>query len=162
MGPTVIHGLPAHVLLVHVVVVLMPLTALALVAGAIWPRFQRRLGLLVPLLALVSLISVPLTTHAGEWLESHIKDGGSLMERHTELGDEVLPWAIGLFLLSLLLWAIGRHYEDSVTRSGWATSIPLRIAVIVLTLAVSAGSVWQVYRVGDSGAKAAWHDGFTR
>jgi hypothetical protein len=162
MGPTVIHGLPAHVLLVHAVVVLIPLTALALTVGAIWPRFQYRLGILVPLLALVSLISVPLTTHAGEWLETHVKDPGPLLARHTELGDGVLPWAVALFAVSLALWAIGRHYPDSVKRSGWATSVPLRITVAVITLAVSVGAVWQVYRVGDSGAKAAWHGSLTR
>jgi hypothetical protein len=162
MGPTTIHGLPAHVLLVHVVVVLMPLTALVLAGCAAWPGLQRRLGILVPLLALVTLVSVPLTTHAGEWLETHVKDPGPLLARHTELGDGVLPWAIGLFVVSLVLWAIGRHHADSVKRSGWATSVPLRIVVVLITLAVSVGSVYQIYRVGDSGAKAAWSDEFTR
>ncbi|CCB72017.1 conserved protein of unknown function (plasmid) [Streptantibioticus cattleyicolor NRRL 8057 = DSM 46488] len=34
MSPTVVGGLPAHVLFVHLVVVLVPLTALALVVCA--------------------------------------------------------------------------------------------------------------------------------
>ncbi|WP_006243300.1 hypothetical protein [Mycolicibacterium tusciae] len=36
-------GLPAHVLLVHFVVVLAPMTAVLLVVCAVWPAAQRRL-----------------------------------------------------------------------------------------------------------------------
>lgn len=37
-----INGLPAHVLLVHAVVVLVPLTAIMLVLAAFWPSARRR------------------------------------------------------------------------------------------------------------------------
>ena len=43
-----INGLPAHALLVHLVVVLLPLTALAAVAVSVWPAAQRKLTFLVP------------------------------------------------------------------------------------------------------------------
>lgn len=72
MGPHLINGIPAHVLFVHVVVVLVPLTALCLVLCAVWPSTMRRFGVALPMLALVSLVSVPLTTNAGEWLERHV------------------------------------------------------------------------------------------
>lgn len=159
MGPTQIHGLPAHVLLVHVVVVLVPLTALLLVACAVWPAVQRRLGVLVPLLALVSLVSVPITTHAGEWLERRV-DGGALLERHTELGDELLPWAIGLFVVAVGVWWLVRAAGASGA-PGWVSSVPVRVVVAVVAAVVSVGAVVQVYRIGDSGAKAAWHDRFS-
>lgn len=45
MGPVLVNGLPSHVLLVRVVVVLVPLTALSLVACAVWPSVMRRFGL---------------------------------------------------------------------------------------------------------------------
>jgi hypothetical protein len=64
--PTEIHGLPAHVLLVHAVVVLIPLSALLVVLSAAWPAARRRIGVASPLLALVNLALVPVTTHAGE------------------------------------------------------------------------------------------------
>jgi hypothetical protein len=32
----------------------------------------------------------------------------------------------------------------------------------VLSLVVAAGAAVDVYRIGDSGAKAAWHDGFSK
>ncbi|MFF7235093.1 DUF2231 domain-containing protein [Streptomyces collinus] len=171
---SLVNGLPAHVLLVHLVVVLIPLTALALVAAAIWPRAARRLGVLLPALALVALVSVPLTTQAGEWLERHV-ESDALVRRHTELGDGLLPWALGLFVLAAVVWWTARGTKRAVpgedqestastgtARAGLMTALPVRIVVAVLSLAVAAGAVVDVYRIGDSGAKAAWHDAYSK
>ncbi|GAA3064145.1 hypothetical protein GCM10020254_05070 [Streptomyces goshikiensis] len=38
---------------------------------------------------------------------------------------------------------------------------PLRIAATVLSLLIGVGAGVQVYRIGDSGAKAAWHDAYS-
>ncbi|WP_329467081.1 DUF2231 domain-containing protein [Streptomyces sp. NBC_01431] len=160
---SLINGLPAHVLLVHIVVVLIPLTALALAAAAVWPRAARRLGPLLPLLALVTLASVPLTTQAGEWLERHVDDN-ALVRRHTELGDGLLPWALGLFVLAVVVWWAHRHASAEPGQGSgrrWS-ALPVRIAVGLLSLAIAAGAVVDVYRIGDSGAKAAWHDGYSK
>ena len=45
---SLINGLPAHVLIVHFVVVLVPLTALALAVCAIWPSAAQRMGIVLP------------------------------------------------------------------------------------------------------------------
>ncbi|MFI1167747.1 DUF2231 domain-containing protein [Streptomyces sp. NPDC020801] len=164
---SLINGLPAHVLLVHVVVVLVPLSALALVVCALWPQAARRLGLALPLLALVTLVSVPLATQAGEWLERHV-DSDPLVRRHAELGDGMLPWALGLFVLAAGVWWISRRTpaswseEHTGARPGPRPGSVLRIAAVVLSVAVGAGAVVDVYRIGDSGAKAAWHDAYSK
>lgn len=166
MGPTVVHGLPAHVLLVHVVVVMVPLTALALVVCAIWPTWIRRLGIVLPLLALVTLASVPLTTHAGEWLKQHVYNS-PLVRRHAELGGTLLPWVAGLFVVAVAVWWLGRGTPSSSAtgeEDGSSAAIsrtPIRIAAIVLSLVVAGGSVVQVYRIGDSGARAAWQGSYS-
>ncbi|MBV2353366.1 hypothetical protein KUM39_03150 [Streptomyces sp. J2-1] len=160
MGPDLINGIPAHILLVHAVVVLVPLTALALIASAAFPPVMRRFGLALPVLALVSLISVPLTTHAGEWLERHV-DSDPLVRKHAELGDQLLPWVLGLFLLATGVWWVYRRATRTGTARPAPVSVPVRVAAAVLALAVGAGAVVQVYRIGDSGAKAAWHDGYS-
>jgi hypothetical protein len=59
------NGLPVHILLVHLVVVLVPATALCLLLTAFWPAARRRLGFVTPLLALLALIAVPFTRAAG-------------------------------------------------------------------------------------------------
>ncbi|MFF5138693.1 DUF2231 domain-containing protein [Streptomyces sp. NPDC013157] len=158
-----VNGLPAHVLLVHIVVVLVPLTALALVAAALWPRAARRLGVLLPALALVALVSVPLATQAGEWLERHVTED-TLVRRHTELGDGLLPWALGLFVLATVVWWATRRggQEQAPGKGARWSALPVRIVVGVLSVAVAAGAVVDVYRIGDSGAKAAWHDAYQK
>ncbi|MYS22026.1 hypothetical protein GA0115240_137711 [Streptomyces sp. DvalAA-14] len=168
MSLTHIDGLPAHVLFVHFVVVLVPLTALAAVVCAIQPRYARRLGLVLPLLGVVTLGLVPVTTHAGEWLESRVGDD-PLVRKHTELGDGLLPWAIGLFLVTVAVWWLGRRSAQpeetaadrpSAGGARWTSPTVVRVTAVVLAVAVSAGAVVDVYRIGESGAKAAWHDNY--
>ncbi|MCX5063948.1 hypothetical protein OG895_40470 [Streptomyces sp. NBC_00201] len=161
---SLVNGLPAHILLVHFVVVLVPLTALALVVCAIRPTAAQRLGIVLPLLALVTLLSVPLTTSAGEWLEQHV-GSNALVRRHAELGDGMLPWAGGLFVLTVVVWWAARRTAASASGTSPRTRLsatPMRIAAVVLSLVVSAGAVVDVYRIGDSGAKAAWQGGYSK
>jgi hypothetical protein len=159
---SLINGLPAHVLLVHFVVVLVPLSALALVVCAVWPRAAQRLGLILPVLAFVALASVPLTTQAGEWLEEHV-GSSSLVRRHAELGDGLLPWAGGVFLLAAAVWwIIGRKPAPEAATGSVAIAPAIRITAAVLSVVVAAGAVVDVYRIGDSGAKAAWQDGYSK
>ncbi|MGV9562232.1 DUF2231 domain-containing protein [Streptomyces sp. NPDC003480] len=160
---SLVNGLPAHVLFVHFVIVLVPLTALALVLAAVWPSAARRLGPVLPVLAFATLVTVPLTTQAGEWLERHV-DSDPLVRRHTELGDGLLPWAAGLFILAAVVWwttrrTAGQPGGSPGTARGGAL---VRVAAAVLSVVVAAGAVVDVYRIGDSGAKAAWHDGFSQ
>jgi hypothetical protein len=67
-----INGLPAHALLVHLVVVVVPLSALAAIVVSLWPAAQRKLTFLVPLGAVVGLIAVPFTTAAGTDLAARL------------------------------------------------------------------------------------------
>ncbi|MFI2124202.1 hypothetical protein ACH45E_23940, partial [Streptomyces sp. NPDC020299] len=56
----------------------------------------------------------------------------------------------------------GPAADDASADTGRWSAPPVRIAVTVLSLAVAAGAVVDVYRIGDSGAKAAWHDSFSK
>ncbi|MGA8115260.1 MAG: DUF2231 domain-containing protein [Actinocatenispora sp.] len=159
--PTQINGLPAHVLIVHAVVVLVPLAALVLVLASVWPTFRRRAGIAVPLLALVALICVPFATEAGEWLEARVP-GSELVQKHTQLGGTLLPWVIGLFVVSAVTWLLAwwternRSGADAGPRRSTGLLV-VRIVVAVVAVAVAVGTVAQVYRIGESGSRAAWH-----
>lgn len=170
-----IDGLPAHILLVHAVVVLVPLSALLIVLVAFWPAARRRLVWPTAILAVVALISVPLATEAGEWLERRVPRT-DLLRLHTELGDSMLPWAIGLALIALAL--LVRHVAaargDARLDAPGAASVVARptrsqpggtvaTALLgVLAVVVAVGSVVTVYRIGDSGARAAWTGQFSQ
>jgi len=146
-----INGLPLHPLLVHAVVVLLPLAALMLLLGSVWPAARRRFGILTPIVALAALIAVPLTTQAGEALERQTEQS-AILEQHTELGDHLLPWAAGLFLVALVQWFWFRRTDDRA-----ATRRPLvGIVLAVAAIALSVGATIDVVRIGDSGAQAVW------
>ena len=113
---TTVNGLPAHVLLVHVVVVLVPLTSLVLLLVAFWPAARPRLAVAGAVLGVVTLVSVPLTTDAGEWLERRLPST-PLLRAHTELGDYLLPWAVGLAVVGL---ALGAREVLAARRAGTA------------------------------------------
>ena len=80
------NGLPAHILLVHFIVVLAPLTALLAIAASIWTGVRSRLVWLIAALAVFTLVLTPLTTEAGEWLEKRVPETAAV-EQHTEIGD---------------------------------------------------------------------------
>ena len=156
------NGLPLHILLVHFVVIVVPLAALCVVLSAVWPAARRRLGVVTPIIALSALISVPITVQAGEALEELVKEN-SLLEIHTEMGDTLLPWAVGLFLVSVVQWCWYHYFANRNARfAGQVTSSTRRVAVTaalaVLVAATAAGSCVTVFQIGESGARASWSD----
>ncbi|WP_153345701.1 DUF2231 domain-containing protein [Nocardia aurantia] len=144
-----IDGLPVHALLVHVIVVLVPLTAVLAGLCAVWPAARRRLVWLVGVLAVVTLVLTPITTQAGEWLEQRVGPSPEV-RTHADLGDTMIYFTAALAIAALLLVLL--HVREGRRPVGRL----LAGAVIVLTLVASAAAVVQVYRVGDSGARAVW------
>jgi hypothetical protein len=152
--PETVFGLPTHAIVVHATVVFLPLASFVVLLHAFWPEARRRLGVVTPLLAGVALVLVPLATESGEGLE-HSMSENALIERHAELADGMLPWAIGLFVVAVGLWLLdlrrARARQNDVTRPRW-----LPVVVGILTVVVAVGTVQQVVRVGHAGAKATW------
>ena len=164
--PVTVGGLPTHVLLVHAVVVLLPLAAGLLVLAAAVPSVQARLGLALPALALVSAVLVPVTSRAGHHLQAALGDTGPLVARHAELADQLLPWAVGVLLMSVVVAARGRlsappgprRTRVPLSSSAGAARPGLLVSVVVLALSavVAAGAVAQTLQVGHSGSRAVW------
>ncbi|SDI92505.1 hypothetical protein SAMN05444157_0828 [Frankineae bacterium MT45] len=174
MGPTQVNGLPAHILLVHFVIVMVPLAALLTVLSAVWPAARRRLGVLTPLVALAALITVPVATHAGEWLKQRVHLT-PLILRHTSLGHELLPWAIGIFLVAAAQWAYFHWYVkdpaesrtdgvagEAAPRTNASAGTAVTIVFAALAVIASVGAVAEVYRIGESGSKAVWSGSFSQ
>jgi hypothetical protein len=147
-----INGLPAHVLLVHLVVVLAPLTAVLAMLCALWPAARERLVWLVLVLALITAGVTPLTTEAGEWLEHRLGETPAI-EAHAERGDVEIYFVLGLLVAAALLAFL--HVRKL---RGGNISRGLSIAVTIVVLAAGVATIVQTYRVGDSGAQASWAD----
>ena len=154
-----INGIPVHPLVVHAVVVLLPLAIVGTIAIAVVPRWRTPYGPLVVGIALVATVLVPIATSSGEALEKRVGDPG----RHAALGDQLIWFAIPLLVLVAGLVLLQRAQERGGARAGEqgtasspgpAKSLILGVAVLAAVAAVASGV--QVYRVGDSGAKAVW------
>jgi hypothetical protein len=160
-----ISGLPTHALVVHAVVVLLPLAAIAGVAVALVPALRRRYGELVAALTIVAVASVPVATHSGQ----HLFDRKSatfgpantaeaaLMEQHRELGHQLWPWAVVLLVGVLLVVGppllLARTHRNPANPA-WTRGLALLAAAAVLVGA--AGTTIMVYRIGEAGSRAAW------
>lgn len=148
--------LPLHPLVVHLTVVLIPLAALTLVLAAVWPAARRRLGLLPPVLALLALVLVPITTAAGTWLADRV-GRTPLVDRHEDLGNSMLPWVVAMFVAAVAGWAWHTFFTTVSGRVRLSGSVVLAVAAI----AIAAGSVVAIVQVGESGATAVWTGSFS-
>lgn len=174
-----LNGLPLHVLLVHAVVVLMPLSALLLVLTAFWAPARRRLAGANVVLALSTVVIVPFTTSAGEWLEQHVPRSEQVRE-HADVGGTAIFFAIALAVMALVVWwrdqeselqlRTAAHGDDTerpagsvltrlpLTRRSWlapASRTATRV-IVVLAVLIAVATLYDIYRIGDSGAKASW------
>jgi hypothetical protein len=159
-----INGLPAHILLVHAIVVLLPIAALLLVPTAIWPSARRRLAGPNAILSVLVVALVPVTTSAGEWLEHRVTET-ALLRDHTELGDTAIWAALPVALLAVAIWWRQREADGIATARQRTYLAPesatISRIVIALTVVIAGFAVYDTYRIGDSGAKASWTGNFS-
>ena len=146
-------GVPLHPLFVHLTSVAVPVAALAAIAVAAWPAARRWLAVGAPIIGLVALVSVPLATQSGEWLEEHEKET-ALLERHTHLADGLLPWSVAVFALLTLWWAWQRFGVARVDSRGLVRAVG--IVGPVLLIAAGIGSLIEVVVIGHAGAVSVW------
>ena len=92
-------GLPAHPLLVHIPVVVIPL-ALVVALVALWPRVRRGAAWAAAGLALVGGVGAVLAIGAGESLQHDVRET-DMAEEHAEQGDEVELPAIAFAVLAI-------------------------------------------------------------
>lgn len=154
-----IFGIPAHPLIVHAVVVLVPLAALGAIAVVLSSWARSHIGWLVAATAALDVLLVPLATGSGESLEERV-DETALVEAHTEMGEQLLPWTIALAVVIVAFMALAlltKRRPSGAPSAVWATRT-VSLALAVITVIVAAGSLVQVARIGHSGAKASWSD----
>jgi uncharacterized membrane protein len=147
---TTVNGLPAHILLNHFIVVLGPLTAILAILCALWPAARRRLIWLILVLSVVTLILTPLTTNSGTWLVGKV-GASPPVKAHQELGETLIYMVAALAATVVLLTAV--HIRQT---RGRPLQFGLQAAVGVLVIAAAVATLVQTYRVGESGARAAW------
>jgi hypothetical protein len=139
-------GLPLHPLAVHAVVVLLPVTALAVIAVAVRPAWRVAATPVAVLAALMVVVSF-VARQSGSALQARLSglmaNGATVAADHGRLGAVLPLFALALFVTALLVRA--------------ARSRPvLNVWAVGLAVVVGLGTLGWTVMVGDSGARAVW------
>jgi hypothetical protein len=157
-----IFGLPAHPLMVHAPLVLVPLIGLGTVAVAMRPSWRRRYGWLLLAATAVALVATQLAMSSGEELQQVVEALGVNVDRHVELADTTRVLVIVLFVgvLAMVLFDRFAHRRRSnaggagTDAPGWLPITSLALPVVVVAIA-ALSTVW-MSRTGHEGAKLVW------
>ena len=143
-----IFNLPTHVLVIHLVVVGIPLAALATAAMAVRPQW--RSGKIA-----MAIVGIDALAVAGTWIARltglklfHSFPGFSQLKpviAHKNLGLTLIWYVLALLLAAILL-VLAEKYERP----------PLTTVFAVVAIAAAVAATVQTVRVGDAGARATW------
>lgn len=141
-------GLPLHPLAVHVPVILLPVSAVALVLAIVIRPWRRPLATPSVVGLGVGAVGAFVARASGEAFEAQVGDPGS----HARYGNLLFLLAAVTFVVSAVWWWLERR-----TRNGGTTSLLVAfIGGLAALLAVA--SIVLTVVVGHTGATAAWGD----
>lgn len=164
-------GLPAHPLLVHAPVVLVPLTVLTAVAYALVPPLRRRIGWLLVLLSLAAAATAFAATESGEEFAASLGGVNPTIAQHQEYGETLRNFAILVAVISVVLVVVDRarrsrsalaFAEDGSphtyarARSGGMVLGAVSIVLSIGLLALAGAAAFYVVRAGHTGAEMVW------
>jgi len=143
-----IAGVPAHVLIVHVAVVLIPLSAIGATLIAARPKALRLFGAATVIGATVGVIASVIAELSGNQLAERV----GWPQEHANYGD-LFPLAAIAFLVILVVFRVfARGVPLNRNRPLW-----LKVFGAVLILA-AIGITYFTVLTGYSGSKATWSE----
>ncbi len=139
-------GLPLHPLIVHLTVVMLPLSALGAIAIAFRPAWSKRFGLIVIAGAFVGAAAALISRSSGQELALQVGAPTS----HVNYGNVLPAVAFVFFAVVTIFWLLDRGIPGNRRRP-----LGLRIFAGVVVL-VSVGTIVLTALTGHSGAEAVW------
>ncbi|MDO9407942.1 DUF2231 domain-containing protein [Patulibacter sp.] len=180
-----VNGLPTHALMVHFTVVVATGATIGGLAFALVPRFRRWLSWPLLVTGVLSIVLGLVTPSTGEKLEARV-DPSPLLEKHTELGDQMgtIMIAYGVILILAMVVVRFRRRAETVGADGSTAEahaarstvldrigglrgesarafpgqpqVAAALTLLVLAFSVISG-IW-IYRTGEAGARSVWDD----
>ncbi len=141
-------GLPVHILVIHVVVVLIPLSAIGAVFIAVRPKALRLFGVVTIMGAAVGTIGAFIAKESGEQLSSRI----GYPQPHTDYGNIFPIYALIYLLIVTVFWFLARGIPLNRNRPLW-----LKVFGGVVVIASIAITYFTIL-TGHSGSEATWQD----
>jgi len=156
-------GLPAHPLMVHIPVALVPLAMLGVVVMALRRSWFDRLWVAVTVVVGIAVAGTFLAAGSGEELEEGIRSSGraisAALHDHAEMGEGAEA-AVAVFAVLLALWVgqawwarrVGAERASRVLQRPGLVHTVMAVATVVAAIVATV----VVYRVGHSGATSVW------
>lgn len=155
-------GLPAHPLVVHAAVILVPLAVVALVATGWRKSWRDQYSLPIALIALAGGFFAFLADQSGEPLEHAVRnaagaagDGRPNFGEHPEQGEQAFLLAIGFAIAAVLFWLVNT-YGPKKMGDDFPEYAPIIVYGIVAV--VGLGALFAMVAAGHSGAQLVWKD----
>lgn len=172
-------NLPAHPLIVHAAVILVPLLIVVAAAYAVLPFARGKLEWAVVALAVVAPGAAFVAKESGEAFERRLAARDMLppelaaaVEDHAHLADQLFWFVLALGVAALVLVAVqvrarrvkagadAAGADDAAGSSGKSRGGGLTlVATVVLAIAVfglGAATGWYVFQTGHTGAEMVW------
>jgi len=167
-------GLPAHPFLVHIPIVLLPLSALGTVAIVARRKWYLAYRWVVLAIAVVGTGGAVLAASAGDELEGRIIDiegpqAAGRWEHHAELGETArnvaLVYVVLLAAYVIIPWLLERR-RASPAADGSAPDVEaagtaqrwLRPMLAALALLAGVASMVTIVQAGHTGSKSVWQE----
>jgi hypothetical protein len=153
------NGLPIHPLIVHVVVVFAPLTAVAGILYAVVPRWRWWLRWPLVVTSLIAAVAGVIAVRSGLQLETqrHLQSLPELaVHRHR---GRILRWVLLAFVAVAALGAWQLGGPSALTSGGGGRAGRTGALAITLQVLLVAGAIAVlvcVFLTGDSGARTIW------
>lgn len=138
-----VNDLPLHPIVVHAVVVLLPLAALGTIAIALKPAWRRTYGPLVVATSAIATVMTFVAIQAGESFEERL---GIEVQRHEDLGRQLIWFALALLVLVVALVVLDRREVSAVG---------IKVLAGLCVLAALAATA-QVVATADAGGRRVW------
>lgn len=143
-----IFDLPTHILVIHLVVVGIPVAALATVAMALRPQWRSgKAGMAILVVNALAVLGTYVARISGEQFFNSFtgfRTQKAVLD-HKNLGLTLIWYILGMLVAAILL-VLAEKYERP----------PLTTVFAIVAAAVAVLAVVQTVRVGDAGARASW------
>jgi formate hydrogenlyase subunit 3/multisubunit Na+/H+ antiporter MnhD subunit len=150
-----INGIPAHPLVIHAAVVLVPLAALAVIAFVV-PRWRAAARWPALVLTVVATVAVQLATLTGENLEETRGPDNALIRDHSEWGERLQILMYVLAVLVVVAFVVMPVVHRATGRDRPARVAVLEKPLMVLLPLLGVAAIVLVVITGDLGAQSVW------
>jgi len=150
-------GLPAHPLVVHGAVVLVPLAAVAVIIVGLRERWRRTYYFPVTLTAFVGGVFAFLAQQSGEPLSHTVRQAGKRVGDHPEQGNAAFFFAM-VFAVACVILYVAHRFGPRIRRELKLPELPvsddLLLYAAILPFALLA--LFTMIVAGHSGAELVW------